>query len=178
MNLKRIVVLGGICFAMSGAAMAGGVFGGDQDVAFAGKLWSAMEKGGFIGKNAVMSTPYTGVHPHGAILDTIEGKLSVDGKTNILIVKRNYGGEGVSKQAVANDPAKWLKAVTVMYKRAGFDAETKDWFWVKFSADGKVLKNPKGVALAGKVGKGGNAGCIACHKAAPGGDLVFNHDRY
>ena len=80
--------------------------------------------------------------------------------------------------AVANDPVKYLKAVTVMFKRPGYDAETKDWFWVKYAPNGKVLNNPKGVALAGKVGKGGNAGCVACHRAAPGGDLVFNHDRY
>ena len=100
------------------------------------------------------------------------------GELNIVIIKRNYGGERVSKQVVANDPGKWLKAVTVMLKREGYDAENKDWFWVKYSATGSVLKNPQGVALAGRVGKGGNQGCVACHKAAPGGDLVFNHDRY
>jgi len=32
--------------------------------------------------------------------------------------------------------------------------------------------------LAGRVAKGAPTGCIACHKAAPGGDYIFNHDRY
>ncbi|MEW7988069.1 MAG: hypothetical protein AB2799_19955 [Candidatus Thiodiazotropha sp.] len=41
-----------------------------------------------------------------------------------------------------------------------------------------MLKNPKGVSLAGCVGKGMAKGCVACHQGAPGGDMVFNHDRY
>jgi len=31
--------------------------------------------------------------------------------------------------------------------------------------------------LAGRIAKGMNKGCIACHSAAPGGDMVFNFDR-
>jgi hypothetical protein len=49
---------------------------------------------------------------------------------------------------------------------------------VFFAADGSVLKNPKGMSLAGRVAKGMPQGCIACHTGAPGGDMVFNHDRY
>ncbi|MET0088218.1 MAG: cytochrome P460 family protein [Sedimenticola sp.] len=178
MNKRITAIMGAVAFTLAGTASAAGMFGSTDDVAYADKLWSAMQESGLVGEGSLMSTPYTGVHPHGAILDTIEAPLSVAGDTNTVIIKRNYGGEGVSKQMVANDPGKWLKAVTVMYKRAGLDAETKDWFWVKYSPDGKVLKNPKGASLAGLVGKDGTAGCIACHKAAPGGDLVFNHDRY
>ncbi|OOZ37055.1 hypothetical protein [Solemya velesiana gill symbiont] len=178
MNMKMLVSVGALAFTLAGTASAAGMSGSDEDVVYAGKLWSAMQSGGLVGKGSLMSTPYTGVHPHGAILDTIEAPLNVGGETNVVIIKRNYGGEGVGKQAVADDPAKWLKAVTVMYKRAGLDPETKDWFWVKYAPDGSVLKNPKGASLAGLVGKGAIAGCIACHKAAPGGDLVFNHDRY
>ncbi len=178
MNKRLIASIGIAAFTVAGSASAAGVFGGADDVAYAGKLWSAMQSGGLVGNDSLMSTPYTGVHPHGAILDTIEAPLTVGGDTNTIIIKRNYGGEGVSKQVVANDPGKWLKAVTVMYKRAGLDAATKDWFWVKYAPDGSVLKNPKGASLAGLVGKGGSAGCIACHQGAPGGDMVFNHDRY
>lgn len=162
-------------FAVSAQAAA---FGDSEDVNYANTLWQQMQDAGYVGENAIMSVPYTGTHPHGAILDTIDTRLEVDGKENILIIKRNYGGEGVSKSAVANAPDKYLKAVTVMYKRKGLDAETKDWFWVKYGADGSILKNPKGMSLAGLVGKGAAKGCIACHQAAPGGDMVFNHDRY
>jgi hypothetical protein len=153
-------------------------FGGPEDLAYAADLWDEMGRAGFVGEASMMSTPYTGQHPHGAILDTIEGTLSVGNNTGALIVKRNYGGEGVSKEAVANDPGAYLQAITVMYKRAGYDADNQDWFWAKYLPDGSLDKNPKGMELAGRVAKGTPKGCIACHSGAPGGDRVFNHDRY
>lgn len=173
MRLKIVSSIGAVCILASSVALAG-----EDKVGYAGKLWGELEKNGMVGADSLMSTPYQGVHPHGAILDTIERKVTVGNNTGVAIVKRNYGGKGVSKSEVANNPGKWLKAVTVMYKRSGYDPEDKDWFWVKYSPKGEVLKNPKGMPLAGMVGKGANAGCIACHKAAPGGDFVFNHDRY
>ncbi|MCK4707484.1 MAG: hypothetical protein KAU21_02620 [Gammaproteobacteria bacterium] len=74
---------------------------------------------------------------------------------------------------VANDPAKYLKAVTVMLK---YDAYNNDWFWVKYKADSSLHTNPKGMKLAGRVAKGMPMGGIACHKAASSGDMIFNHD--
>lgn len=170
-----------ICFVVL-AALVGSAyaqeppFGGDKDVKYAGKLWKALSKAGYVGENARMSRPYTGQHPHGAILDTVEGSVKVGFKRMHVIVKRNYGGEGVSIGSVANDPAKYLKAVTVMLKRPGYDPETQDWFWAKFKPDGSLDKNPKGMQLAGKVAKGKPKGCISCHSAAPGGDMMFLHN--
>ena len=66
-------------------------FGGDDSVAYAEDLWGALEGAGMIGGNAVISKPYKGQHPHGAVLDTIEGPVKVDGHTGVAIVKRNYG---------------------------------------------------------------------------------------
>jgi len=153
-------------------------FGGPDSVNYAKALWSAMEKSNLAGANAIMSTPYEGQAPHGAILDTVDTTLEVNGHSGFVIVKRNYGGEGVTKEAVANNPGKYLGSVTVMFKREkGYDADNKDWFWAKYDPKGGVLKNPKKVALAGRVAKGMDAGCIACHMAAPGGDYVFNFDR-
>ena len=152
-------------------------FGEKEDITYSKTLWKAMVNANFVGKNGIISTPYTGQPPHGAILDAIEGQLTVNGQSGHLIVKRNYGGDGVSKTNVANDPSKYLKAITVMYKRAGFDPENKDWFWVKYKPNGELHTNPKGMKLAGKVAKGMPKGCIACHTAAPGGDMVYNHDR-
>ncbi len=151
-------------------------FGGDADVKYANDLWTSMVNESYVGDGAIKSRPYTGQHPHGAILDTIEGPININGKLHNIIIKRNYGGPGVSKDAVANNPAKWLKAVTVMLKRPGYDPDNKDWFWVKFKASGEVDSNPKGMKLAGMVAKGKPQGCIACHTAAPGGDMIFIHD--
>ncbi len=154
-------------------------FGGEDSVKYAGQLWDALEDADMIGGNAVISKPYKGQHPHGAVLDTIERPVKVGDHTGVAIVKRNYGGENVSTTNVANDPNAYLKAITVMYKReSGYDGDNKDWFWVKYLADGSLDKNPAGMQLAGRVAKGKPAGCIACHTAAPGGDMVFNHNRY
>ncbi len=166
----------GVFVLLTGTVNAAAPFGGEEDVNYAKNLWKTMIDAGYAGEDGLMSRPYTGQHPHGAILDTIEGQIALNGKLHRIIVKRNYGGEGVSIGNVANDPAKYLKAVTVMLKRPGYDPETKDWFWAKFKADGSLDTNPAGMMLAGKVAKGKPKGCIACHTAAPGGDMMFLHD--
>jgi hypothetical protein len=170
------------CAATSNAGGAGAdekPFGGAGSVDYAAALWKQLSKQRLVGPAATLGKHYQGVHPHGTVLDTIEGTVEVGGHQGTVIVKRNYGGEGVSIANAANDPGKYLQAVTVMFKReAGYDAENKDWFWAKYTPAGAVMDNPKGVALAGRVAKGKQQGCIACHKAAPGGDLVYLHDRY
>ncbi len=165
----------GVMFVLSGGVSAAD-FGDAANVDYAKDLWNTMVGAGYAGDGGMMSRPYTGQHPHGAVLDTLSGNIAIQGKQHDIIVKRNYGGEGVSIAKVANDPAKYLKAVTVMLKRPGYDPETKDWFWVKYKADGSIDKNPAGMQLAGKVAKGKPKGCIACHSAAPGGDMMFLRD--
>ena len=153
-------------------------FGEKSDVEYSQTLWKSLVEAGYVGPNAIMSQPYLGTPPHGKILDTVDGMLTIGGDNRPVIIKRNYGGKDATISSVNNDPAKYLKAVTVMYKRDGFDPEDKDWFWVKFKPDGSLHTNPKGMKLAGKVAKGKPKGCISCHKAASGGDFVFKHDRY
>jgi len=175
MKTMKVLYLGILIF-LTGSVNAAAPFGGEDDVNYAKNLWQTMVDAGFAGKGGLMSRPYTGQHPHGAILDTIEGQIALKGKLHTIIVKRNYGGEGVSIANVANDPAKYLKAVTVMLKRPGYDPDDQDWFWVKFKPNGSLHTNPAGMLLAGKVAKGKPKGCIACHTAAPGGDMLFTHD--
>ena len=161
------------------AAIAAPPMGNAQDIADAKAVWTALTAHRLVGPKRVMSTPYKGQPPHGAVLDTIDSRITVNGHAGAVIIKRNYGGSGVSKEAVANDPDKYLKAVTVMFKREkGYDSADRDWFWVKFKPDGSLHTNPKGIKLAGRVAKGMPAGCIACHQGAPGGDFVFNNNRY
>ncbi|MGE4609922.1 MAG: hypothetical protein AAED33_00695 [Paracoccaceae bacterium] len=90
-------------------------------------------------------------------------------------MKRNYGPEGVTEDQVLMDPAKNLGAITVMFRReAGYDGDNQDWFWVKYLPDDSLDKNAKGGSLAGRVAKGMDAGCIACHSAED--DYVFTSD--
>ena len=180
MKKKQLVITAIGALMVAGTAFAQAPFGGADDVAYSKALWQSLNKANLVGRAAHMSTPYTGQHPHGAILDTIDGFIRVQGDSGVVLVKRNYGGDGVSKTAVADNPGKFLKAITVMFKRSGYDSETRDWFWVKYNPDGSLAKNPAGMMLAGKVAKGKPKGCIACHTAAPGGDFVYNSnaDRY
>ncbi|MGB1257375.1 MAG: cytochrome P460 family protein, partial [Thiolinea sp.] len=101
-------------------------------------------------------------------------EATVDGHSGQLIVKRNHGGkDGLTVKEVFDEPDKYLAAVTIMFKReTGYDADNQDWFWAKYNAEGELDKNPKGMLLAGRVAKGGNQGCIACHTALGGKDMI------
>lgn len=154
-------------------------FGNKEDLEYARALWDSMHQNRLVGDRAMISVPYKGTFPHGAILDTMDGSMMVGDHDGRLIVKRNYGGEDLSPKMVADNPLKYLQAITVMYKREkGYDPENGDWFWVKYDPKGGILKNPKGIPLAGRVAKGNREeGCIACHTKAPGNDFVYNNDR-
>lgn len=153
------------------------VFGGEEDVAYAALLWKVMEADRLVGANALQSFPYEGLEPHGMLLETFYTDATVDGHTGTLIVKRNYGPAGVEVDQVVANPSEHLAAVTVMFRREdGYDADNANWYWVKYLPDGALDKNPKGMSLAGRVGKGADAGCIACHLGAGGEDYVFTTD--
>ncbi len=141
-------------------------FGSSLDVAYSKRLWEKLESTGL---NSTPSNLYVGGPPHGPVREVLEG--TIDGKR--VIVKRNYGGKGVSIDSVSKDRAKFLKAVTVMIKLdKGYDTKNNDWFWIKYKADGSLHKTPAGDKIAGKF-----PGCIACHTSASGSDLVFKHNK-
>lgn len=151
-------------------------FGSADDVAYAGLIWQLMLTDKLAGPGMIHATPYVGTDPHGMILETFYTSATIGGHTGDLIVKRNYGPAGVSADAVLADPAAHLGAYTVMFRReAGYDADNLDWFWVKYNPDGSLDAMPDGAQLAGKVAKGMDDGCIACHLGAEG-DMVFTSD--
>ncbi|OUS08702.1 hypothetical protein A9Q96_04515 [Rhodobacterales bacterium 52_120_T64] len=150
-------------------------FGTDHDIEYAALLWDVMNASNLAGPNAIQTYPYAGMAPHGMMLETFYTTGTINGHTGDLIVKRNYGPEGVSEAEVLMDPAKHLGAVTVMFRReAGYDDDNQDWFWAKFLPDGSLDKNAGGMELAGRVAKGADAGCIACHSNVD--DYVFTSD--
>jgi len=150
-------------------------FGSEHDVGYAGMIWKAMLDQNLAGPDMLRSTPYEGTEPHGMMLELFKSQATIDGHTGDLIVKRNFGPMGVTADQVLSSPEKHLGAITVMFRREkGFDPEDKNWFWVKFLPDGSIDKNPAGMSLAGKVAKGMDMGCIACHSAADGEDFVFS----
>lgn len=152
-------------------------FGDEASVKYSQDLWSALEGADMVGASAMSDEPYPGQAPHGAILETLETEVTIGGHTGRAIVKRNYGPGGITTDDVSADRAKHLKAVTVMFKREeGYDADNQNWFWAKYKPDGSLDVNPKGMQLAGRVAKGMDAGCIACHSAAGGNDYEFIND--
>ena len=137
-------------------------FGGKEDVDFATKAWKAMQD---YKMWLVKSDMVPGKSPHGAFVQLYYNMVSVDGKPYHVIIKENFM------------PNKKLAALTVMIQReAGYDSDNNNWFWVKYDPDGSIGKNDQGMALAGRVAKGMDMGCIACHKAASDNDYIFIND--
>jgi hypothetical protein len=149
-------------------------FGGDADVAFAEALWVAMD--GY--QNWMMqSRIMPGKSPHGMFVRLYYSIVNIEGVPYHVVVKDNYGGEGVTLDTVKASPADYLMAVTPMVQReSGYDEDNRNWFYVKFSPDGSIDKNDKDVAMAGRVAKGMPVGCIACHANAADGDYLFAND--
>lgn len=99
---------------------------------------------------------YMGTEPHGSLLTTFvndaafhslfEKKGMTDGS---IIVKENYTAD------------KKFVALTVMYKITGYNPEAGDWFWAKYSPEGKA-------EASGKV-----KGCIDCHGKMKDNNYIF-----
>lgn len=156
-------------------------FSGEANVKYARALWDKLAEMRLVGANSIVTYPYEGTQPHGKVLEYLETRLTFEGHTSIVMVKKNYMGdaepEELEHQVLENRLAK-LDSVTVMLQREdGYDRSHDNWFWAKYKPDGSLAANPKGMRLAGRVAKGADQGCIACHQAAPGEDYVFTHDR-
>lgn len=149
-------------------------FGGEKDVAFAQSMWSAM---GDYTEWPMHSGFYPGQSPHGSVLRMYYNVVNVDGTPYHVIVKDNYGGENATVENVSQSPQDYLAAVTIMVQmKPGYDEANNNWFYAKYMKDGSLDKNAQGMALAGRVAKGMNAGCIACHKKAKDNDFLFSND--
>lgn len=171
-----VIVFGLISMNSAVTAQQDMPFGQEDDIAFANKVWKAIE-----GYETwpMISDFYPGRSPHGKVLRLTYNVVNIDGEPYHIIIKDNYGGEGVNVEKVANadSPEDYLGAVTIMLQREeGYDPENNNWFWAKYLPDGTLDKNPKGMSLAGRVAKGMNAGCIACHSTAKDDDMLFVND--
>ena len=173
----RRTVIAGTLSVLATAALAQQMAGTEEDQDYAAQLWDAMVETDLAGDSRIQAYPYAGTDPHGMMLETFYTQATVDGHTGVLVVKNNYGPEGVTVDEVIANPDQHLGAVTVMFQREdGYDPETNNWFWAKYLPDGTLDQNPAGMALAGLVGKDADAGCIACHHGAGGEDYLFTTD--
>ena len=68
-------------------------------------------------------------------------------------VMENYQGEGEA-----------LHNITVMYKAYGYNPPDGDWYWAKYTADGKPIEHGK------------PRSCIGCHGTRAKNDFVVVHE--
>jgi hypothetical protein len=145
-------------------------FGTTKDVNFADSLWKAMQ--GY-DQWPMKSDIYPGNSPHGKFLRLYFNSVNVNGKNYLVVVKDNFGGENVTKEMVVASPNKYLVAVTPMvWMEPGYAPKENNLYWVKYAADGSVMKTPQGMAIAGKV-----KSCVDCHARAKDGDYMFTNDK-
>ena len=167
----RSAIIGG-ALGLAATAALGQSFGGEEDQDYASQLWQTMTEQNLAGDDVVQAFPYPGTDPHGMMLETFYTDATLDGHSGTLVVKRNYGPEGVTVDEVLGNRGEHLTAVTVMFRRDdGYAPETGNWFWAKYLPDGSLDQAPNGAAMAGEV-----QGCIACHTGAGGGDFIFTTD--
>ncbi len=90
---------------------------------------------------------YTGRVPHGMLLTTYLNDVALRAVTTqavsmpagAVIVKENYM------------PDSTLAAVTVMYKRSGYNPAHNDWFFTKHLPSGELYRMPIGMAMDGRL---------------------------
>ena len=107
---------------------------------------------------------YTGQVPHGMVLTTYLTDVARRAVTTTagsmpdgaIIIKENYM------------PDSTLAAVTVMYKRFGYNAEHNDWFFTKHLPSGELDKTPSGMPMEGRL-----PGCQACNVAVRNNEYSF-----
>lgn len=103
---------------------------------------------------------YEGTRPHGALLTTYVNSTAYRGfqywtgslPADSIIVKENY------------KPNRELAAVTVMYRKQGYNPDAGNFFWLKYAPDGTIQAE-------GRV-----QSCIGCHRTAKGDDWLFTND--
>lgn len=155
--MKKIVI--SVFAVMALAFIIGSAVGKDMPGTDVDEFWTYITK----------TSPYTkwaffedhqdmqpGKAPHGPfhkvyvndILTNAEGTPVPEGS---IVVKESYNEQ------------KQKTAITVMYKIEGYNPEGGDWWWARYSTEGK----------------GGPAGklqmCIGCHQAKKANDYIFVH---
>lgn len=135
---------------------------------FAASLWQFIhrDKAPYQQWPSSSSPPVEGVdNPHGTSRSFYSDTTSKNWQQpphGSILVREDY------------DSDQKLRGVGVMYRVKGTAPQTNDWYWILYQADGKLAKSPAsegGKPVVGQVGT-----CIACHRKAPGQDLVFSNE--
>ena len=147
-------------------------YGKKSDQLLAKELWKALLSNRMVGRERINVHAFEGKRPHGAVQQIYKATIKVKGRQGRAIVKANHTKKGVTVQNVYDRPIKYLPGYTVMFaNKPGYDPENNDWFWVHYRTNGRVSRAANGLAVAGRVGKHSDYGCISCHRKVGGEDL-------
>lgn len=164
--LSPVMVTGSVLLCMIWATGIAAEDAEKKEQPFDQELWSYLKKVEYEENYSpwpgMKDEFFPGQSPHGAQLKVYVNrhvtKDPSDPPHKSVVVKENYTSE------------KKLASITIMYRVRNYDADNKDWYWVKYLPDGKVARM-NDTKLAGKV-----KGCINCHSSAKGGDYIFMND--
>ncbi|MEM9456014.1 MAG: cytochrome P460 family protein [Myxococcota bacterium] len=163
----------GMADGSSSSDGGGPPFGGQEDVDLANELWMTIGGATQDYANWAQITGLEGVvdsaAPHADYAEIYINDVAEADDTfpdGSILVKEN----------VTDEMGENIDAVTIMVRRDGYEPSAGDWFWAKYLPDGTLDMNANGVPLAGRVGLGGDMGCIPCHSGAMDDDFVFSND--
>lgn len=159
-NVKKIILLGAIAAFIITAIALPLMAGNTMPKADPKALWEYITKISPY-KNYKPWPDHVGMQPgrapHGPFHKVFVNDIALSSakppvKYGSIIVKENYNKE------------KQLKIITVMYKVKGYNPKDGDWFWAKYSLDGKAKPYGK------------PKGCIGCHGTRASNDFILLHE--
>ncbi len=102
-------------------------------------------------------------NPHGNVSRTYANDVAAKDAENLpfgsILVREDY------------DDKRKRQSISVLYRVKDYDKEHGNWYYLRFTETGAIMKGKDTKPLAGKV-----ASCIECHAKASGKDFVFSND--
>lgn len=102
-------------------------------------------------------------NPHGSVSRSYANEVAAKDPENLpfgsILVREDY------------DDKRKRQSISVLYRVKDYDKEHANWYYLRFTETGAVMKGQDTKPLAGKV-----ASCIECHEKAGGKDFVFAND--
>ncbi len=104
-------------------------FEGDEDVAFAMKLWTVLESEKLVGPNRIHAQPFEGNPPHGGIQQVLGTDVNVDGRmARVWLKPITVAKASVSKVSTTTPIKTWVlirsclsvKMIMMMKTKTGF----------------------------------------------------------
>ncbi len=157
------------------AAAEGQSFGGPLDIARAEATWTELEAARLVGEQAITTPLLVAREPVGRLIEVLGAAIEVLGVPRRAFVKRLYAD--VDEAQIDADRGRHLiHSVVMVQAERGYNPQGDDWFFVRYGPAGAILPGPDGRLDAGRLHMDSDIGCMACHRAAPGGDFVFTTD--